>query len=67
MKRFNKLILGDKSIVLAPQVHKKSVIWIHGLGDSSNGFLDLFEEMDLTKDDTKIILANAPVRRVTCN
>ena len=28
MKRFNKLILGDKSIVLAPQVHKKSVIWV---------------------------------------
>ncbi|KAM3146964.1 hypothetical protein pb186bvf_000680 [Paramecium bursaria] len=67
MKRFNKFILGDKSIVLAPQVHKQSVIWIHGLGDTAHGFLDVFEEMNITKDHTKIILTNAPQRKVTCN
>ena len=30
-------------IILTPvEEHKYSIIWMHGLGDSANGFLDFF-------------------------
>lgn len=34
----------DKSITLIPENHYFSLIWLHGLGDSSAGFLDYFQE-----------------------
>lgn len=33
---------GDFSIELIPKDAYYSVIWLHGLGDSSEGFLDFF-------------------------
>jgi predicted esterase len=39
--------------------------WLIGLGDSSDGFKGLFQ--DIQPKDTKVILPNAPVRAVTIN
>ena len=37
----------DKDIVLTPEgEHKYTVIWMHGLGDSAEGFLDFFYSPD---------------------
>jgi len=38
---------------------------LHGLGDSSDGFSDLFQSLNLPH--TKIVLPNAPVRPITIN
>eukprot|EP00030_Apusomonadida_sp_AF-17_P001117 a179702_96.p1 GENE.a179702_96~~a179702_96.p1 ORF type:complete len:278 (-),score=84.24 a179702_96:169-915(-) len=46
--------------------HTRTVIWMHGLGDSSDGFKDVFESM-LELPGTRVVLPNAPVRRITCN
>jgi predicted esterase len=33
----------NNDIILKPEgEHKYTIIWMHGLGDSSNGFLDFF-------------------------
>lgn len=45
---------------------KRTVIWMHGLGDSSAGFRDVFRSM-LVLPDTRIVLPNAPTRPITCN
>lgn len=33
---------ADKTIILIPEKPLFSVIWLHGLGDTSAGFLDYF-------------------------
>jgi len=45
--------------------HKSTLIWMHGLGDSSAGFQSMFEMM--APKNTKIILPNAPMRPITVN
>jgi predicted esterase len=45
--------------------HKKTLIWLHGLGDSYNGFKDLFENLQLP--NTRIVIPNAPNVPVTIN
>ena len=70
-----KQVLPDQSIVLSPkEAHKYSLIWVfinltqmHGLGDSSMGFLDLFANLPIVKPSTKVLLLQAPNRRVTIN
>lgn len=45
-----------------------TIIWMHGLGDSSEGFKYLFENMiSPMLPSTRIILPNAPMRKITCN
>ncbi|CAD8129009.1 unnamed protein product [Paramecium sonneborni] len=59
---------ADGSIILFPkQDHKFSLIWMHGLGDTANGFLDMFQQYSIVKQQTKIILLQAPNRPVTIN
>ncbi|TNV73468.1 hypothetical protein FGO68_gene16404 [Halteria grandinella] len=60
----------ERSITLVPkESHKSSLIWLHGLGDSANGFADVFlnEEYAWTPPHVKVILLTAPERPVTLN
>ena len=59
-----------KDIILTPTAgHKHTLVWMHGLGDSAEGFLDFFYNPDpmLPNKNTKVVLLNAPCVPVTCN
>ncbi|WP_205662164.1 alpha/beta hydrolase [Alteromonas flava] len=54
--------------VPAPGEHKATVIWLHGLGDSGNGFAPIVPELKLPADHgVRFIFPHAPVRQVTIN
>jgi phospholipase/carboxylesterase len=62
----------ERSITLIPKQgteHKSSLIWLHGLGDSANGFADVFlnEEFAWSPPTCKVLLLTAPERPVTLN
>jgi hypothetical protein len=65
----------DNYVILHPKgendatKHKYSLIWLHGLGDSAYGFLDIFtdEKLNVVPPSCKVILTTAPEREVTCN
>lgn len=58
----------DHSIFLTPELAKFSLIWLHGLGDSSAGFLDYFRlpESPVFRG-ARVKLLQAPIRPVTIN
>ena len=48
--------------------HKATVIWLHGLGDSGNGFAPIVPELKLPESaGIRFIFPHAPVRPVTIN
>lgn len=48
--------------------HKATIIWLHGLGDSGNGFAPIVPELKLAPElGIKFIFPHAPVRPVTIN
>lgn len=52
----------------APGTHKATVIWLHGLGDSGNGFAPIAPELQLPDSaGVKFIFPHAPIRPVTIN
>lgn len=57
------------SVVSEPQgEHKRTIIWLHGLGDSGNGFAPIAPELRLNPElGVKFIFPHAPVRPVTIN
>ncbi|PRP88797.1 Phospholipase/Carboxylesterase family protein [Planoprotostelium fungivorum] len=58
--------LMKRAKVLPPRGdHKYTIVWMHGLGDSSEGFRDLFEQFVMP--NTRVVLLNAPVMPVTAN
>lgn len=58
----------DKSIELIPEGAYYSLIWLHGLGDSSEGFLDFFElPQSPVHHGAKVKLLQAPLRPVSIN
>ena len=60
----------DNYVILNPvHEHKFSLIWLHGLGDSAYGFLDVFtdQRFKIVPETCKVILPTAPKRPVTCN
>ncbi|CAK94547.1 unnamed protein product (macronuclear) [Paramecium tetraurelia] len=60
--------LDDGSLILNPKAaHKYSLIWMHGLGDTAYGFLDVFQQFPVVKAETKVLLLQAPQRAVTIN
>ncbi|OMJ86278.1 hypothetical protein SteCoe_12266 [Stentor coeruleus] len=61
-----EVLRRGKDIILNPKVHKRTLIWLHGLGDSAEGFLPLFQ-MNPLLEDCKIVLLTAPSRPVTLN
>ena len=58
--------LLSRSTIIPPRVaHHSTVIFLHGLGDSSNGFRGMFASFSLPY--TRIVLPNAPTQPVTVN
>ena len=62
--------MNDRSIIIEPlSDHTHSLVWLHGLGDSAQGFVDVFTDdrlIELPKG-CKVILPTAPIRSVTLN
>jgi len=57
-------------IYLTPTAsHVNTLIWMHGLGDSAEGFLDVFTDpaINPVTNDTKVVLLTADSRPVTIN
>ena len=58
----------DKSILLTLDKPYFSLIWLHGLGDSSAGFLDFFQmPTSPVFKGARVKLLHAPIRPVTIN
>jgi phospholipase/carboxylesterase len=57
------------AIVIDPQSsHKATVIWLHGLGDSGEGFAPIVPEINLPSElGVKFIFPHAPIQPVTIN
>ena len=54
--------------VPSTQAHTATVIWLHGLGDSGNGFAPIVPELKLPADSgIRFIFPHAPERPVTIN
>ncbi len=53
--------------VLNPKEHKYSMIFLHGLGDKGQSFIDLFVDHELVPDTCKVILPTAPIQACTVN
>ncbi|WP_412972629.1 alpha/beta hydrolase [Glaciecola sp. MF2-115] len=48
--------------------HKATIIWLHGLGDSGNGFAPIAPELKLPDNlGVKFLFPHAPIRPVTIN
>lgn len=55
-KRNNDIILTPKS-----GKHERTIIWLHGLGDSAEGFEDVFNtKYSFVDAKTKVVLLTAP-------
>ena len=58
----------DGVIQEASGEHKATIIWLHGLGDSGNGFAPIAPELQLPDNlGIKFIFPHAPIRPVTIN
>ncbi|MEM0910024.1 MAG: dienelactone hydrolase family protein [Pseudomonadota bacterium] len=57
------------AVVIQPQSeHKSTIIWLHGLGDSGNGFAPIAPELQLPLElGAKFVFPHAPVIPVTIN
>lgn len=54
--------------IAAESEHKSTIIWLHGLGDSGNGFAPIAPELKLDPAlGVKFIFPHAPIRPVTIN
>jgi phospholipase/carboxylesterase len=64
-----KIEKSGRNIILTPDSGYNSVfIWMHGLGDSAQGYLDVFDnENRPVPKDMKVILLTAPEAPVTLN
>lgn len=54
---------------LTPNKHESTLIWLHGLGDTADGFLPIFLDptIDPTPFTTKVVLPTASTKPVTIN
>lgn len=59
-------VIKGRDIYLIPPVHVYTIIWLHGLGDSAEGFVDLFSSNPLLPN-CKVVLPTAPYQPVTIN
>jgi len=66
---FYDIAKKDADIYLTPKSkHTHTLIFMHGLGDSADGFYDFFTEKNSPAPATmKIVLLTAPIRAVTIN
>ncbi len=58
-----------KAVICEPGTpHKASVIWLHGLGDSGEGFAPIVPQLHMPDElGIKFIFPHAPIRPVTIN
>ena len=56
----------ERGLVLVPPVHLCTIVWLHGLGDSAQGFQDLFTSTPLL-ENCKVVLPTAKNQPVTVN
>lgn len=55
-------------VIEAEGTHKATIIWLHGLGDSGNGFAPIAPELKLNPTlGVKFVFPHAPIRPVTIN
>ncbi|CAF1140642.1 unnamed protein product [Rotaria sordida] len=59
----NEKLIDTAHIIESKGTHHHSIIWLHGFGDSSDGYKDLFTQIQ--PSNTRIVLPNAPKRLVT--
>ena len=38
----------DKSLIVNPEAVQRTLIWMHGLGDTNHGFADIFQQVART-------------------
>ena len=70
IKKAHTLSRKNLDLYLNPTgTHQNTIIWMHGLGDSAEGFLDVFSDQAVNPvtSDTKVVLLTAPSRSVTIN
>lgn len=59
---------GEHIYLIPKTNHTNTLIWMHGLGDTAEGYLDIFnDKSSLVTPTTKIVLLTAPIRKVTIN
>ncbi|CAF1007358.1 unnamed protein product [Rotaria sp. Silwood1] len=56
-------LIDTAHIIESKGTHRHSIIWFHGFGDSSDGYKDLFTQIQPL--NTRVVLPNAPKRWVT--
>jgi predicted esterase len=56
-------LIDTAYIIKSKDKHRHSLIWFHGFGDSSDGYKDIFTQIQ--PPNTRIVLPNAPKRWVT--
>lgn len=61
-----KLTRVGQDLILNPEAQKYTLIWLHGLGDTAQGFVPVFNRFSLL-EDCKYVLLTAPKRPVTVN
>lgn len=66
---FYNLIRKGSDVYLNPKgQHTHTLVFMHGLGDTADGYIDLFmDKSSPTPATMKIVLLTAPTRAVTIN
>lgn len=50
----------NRDLIVTPELeHKYTLIWMHGLGDSAEGWVDLFSSKQPQGQHTKVVLLTA--------
>jgi predicted esterase len=67
---FRKMALSLSTTVAdvpSGTVHKGTVIWMHGLGDTADGWIDTMQDLQSQMPHVRFVLPTAPVQPVTLN
>ena len=59
-----EVIKNGLDCIIIPEVHKRTLVWLHGLGDTAQAFCDDFFQYPLIPD-CKVVLPTAAVRPIT--
>ncbi|OMJ86279.1 hypothetical protein SteCoe_12267 [Stentor coeruleus] len=59
-----EILRRGKDIIMNPIIHKRTLVWLHGLGDSAQGFLPIFKEHKIF-EHCKIVLLTASSRPIS--
>ena len=64
----SRVAFGQESLIIKPKgKHISTVIWLHGLGDTGNGWYSSMKEISIKCDWIKFILPTAPHLSITLN